>query len=62
MDAKTIEDIVAILNQKSEEYDLCGIEFTQEDAEDVSKLMAEGKSKEEAIEEVLDEIRTVLEM
>lgn len=44
MDTKTVEEIVAILNQKSEEYDLCGIEFTQEDAEDVSKLMAEGKS------------------
>jgi hypothetical protein len=62
MDTKSLEDIVAILNQKSEEYDLCGIEFTMEDAEDVAKLMADGKSKEEAIEEVLAEIRNVLEM
>ena len=64
MNTDYLKSLLDDLNAKANDsYDgLCGVELTLEDAETVAKFMSEGKTKDEAMTEVLDEIQNVLDM
>ena len=48
------------LDEKKRQYELDGVEITQEDAITVLNIMSNGLSKDEAIDEVLNGIYEVL--
>ena len=48
------------LDEKKRQYELDGVEITPEDAITVLNIMSNGLSKEEAIDEVLNDICDVL--
>ena len=48
------------LDEKKRQYELDGVEITQEDAITVLNIMSNGLSKDEAIDEVLNDICDVL--
>ena len=59
----TNEEILSIqreLDEKKHQYELDGVEITQEDAITVLNIMSNGLSKDEAIGEVLNDICDVL--
>ena len=59
----TNEEILSIqreLDEKKRQYELDGVEITQEDAITVLNIMSNGLSKDEAIDEVLNDICDVL--
>ena len=59
----TNEEILSIqreLDEKKRQYELDGVEITPEDAITVFNIMSNGLSKDEAIDEVLNDICDVL--
>ena len=59
----TNEEILSIqreLDEKKHQYELDGVEITLEDAITVLNIMSNGLSKDEAIDEVLNDICDVL--
>ena len=48
------------LDEKKRQYELDGVEITLEDATTVLNMMSDGLSKDEAIDEVLNDICNVL--
>ena len=57
------EEILSIqreLDEKKRQYELDGVEITLEDAITVLNIMSNGLSKDEAIDEVLNDICDVL--
>ena len=59
----TNEEILSIqreLDEKKRQYELDGVEITPEDAITVLNIMSNGLSKDEAIDEVLNDICEVL--
>ena len=59
----TNEEILSIqreLDEKKHQYELDGVEITIEDAITVLNIMSNGLSKDEAIDEVLNDICNVL--
>ena len=59
----TNEEILSIqseLDEKKRQYELDGVEITQEDAITVLNIMSNGLSKDEAIDEVLNGIYEVI--
>ena len=59
----TNEKIISIqreLDEKKRQYELDGVEITPEDAITVLNIMSNGLSKDEAIDEVLNDICEVL--
>ena len=57
------EEILSIqreLDEKKRQYELDGVEITPEDAITVLNIMSNGLSKDEAIDEVLNDICDVL--
>ena len=57
------EEILSIqreLDEKKRQYELDGVEITPEDAITVLNIMSNGLSKDEAIDEVLNDICEVL--
>ena len=61
--AYTNEEILSMqreLDEKKRQYELDGVEITQEDAITVLNIMSNGLSKDEAIDEVLNGIYEVL--
>ena len=48
------------LDEKKRQYELDGVEITSEDAVNVLNIMSNGLSKDEAIDEVLNDICDVL--
>lgn len=59
----TNEEILSIqreLDEKKRQYELDGVEITPEDAITVLNIMSNGLSKDEAIDEVLNDICDVL--
>ena len=59
----TNEEILSIqreLDEKKRQYELDGVEITIEDAITVLNIMSNGLSKDEAIDEVLNDICDVL--
>ena len=59
----TNEEILSIqreLDEKKRQYELDGVEITLEDAITVLNIMSNGLSKDEAIDEVLNDICEVL--
>ena len=59
----TNEEIFSIqreLDEKKRQYELDGVEITLEDAITVLNIMSNGLSKDEAIDEVLNDICDVL--
>ena len=59
----TNEEILSIqreLDEKKHQYELDGVEITLEDAITVLNIMSNGLSKDEAIDEVLNDICNVL--
>ena len=59
----TNEEIISIqreLDEKKRQYELDGVEITQEDATTVLNMMSKGLSKDKAIDEVLNGIYEVL--
>ena len=59
----TNEEILSIqreLDEKKHQYELDGVEITQEDAITVLNIMSNGLSKDEAIDEVLNGIYEVI--
>ena len=59
----TNEEILSMqseLDEKKRQYELDGVEITQEDAITVLNIMSNGLSKDEAIDEVLNDICDVL--
>ena len=59
----TTEEILSIqreLDEKKRQYELDGVEITQEDAITVLNIMSNGLSKDEAIDEVLNGIYEVI--
>ena len=59
----TNEEILSIqreLDEKKRQYELDGVEITPEDAITVLNIMSNGLSKDEAIDEVLNDICNVL--
>ena len=59
----TNEEILSIqreLDEKKRQYELDGVEITLEDAITVLNIMSNGLSKDEAIDEVLNDICDVL--
>ena len=55
-----IISIMRVLNEKKRQYELDGVEITQEDAITVLNIMSNDLSKDEAIDEVLNGIYEVL--
>ena len=59
----TNEEIISLqreLDEKKRQYELDGVEITPEDAITVLNIMSNGLSKDEAIDEVLNDICEVL--
>ena len=59
----TNEEILSMqkeLDEKKRQYELDGVEITPEDAITVLNIMSNGLSKDEAIDEVLNDICDVL--
>ena len=59
----TNEEIISIqreLDEKKRQYELDGVEITQEDATTVLNMMCNGMSKDKAIDEVLNGIYEVI--
>ena len=59
----TNEEILSMqkeLDEKKRQYELDGVEITPEDAITVLNIMSNGLSKDEAIDEVLNDICEVL--
>ena len=59
----TTEEILSIqreLDEKKRQYELDGVEITQEDAITVLNIMSNGLSKDESIDEVLNGIYEVI--
>ena len=59
----TNEEILSIqreLDEKKRQYELDGVEITPEDAITVLNIMSNGLSKDEAIDEVLNDICDML--
>ena len=59
----TTEEILSIqreLDEKKRQYELDGVEITPEDAITVLNIMSNGLPKDEAIDEVLNDICEVL--
>ena len=59
----TNEEIISIqreLDEKKRQYELDGVEITQEDATTVLNMMSNGMSKDKAIDEVLNGIYEVI--
>ena len=59
----TNEEILSIqreLDEKKRQYELDGVEITPEDAITVPNIMSNGLSKDDAIDEVLNDICDVL--
>ena len=59
----TNEEILSIqreLDEKKRQYELDGVEITPEDAITVLNIMSNGLSKDDAIDEVLNDICDVL--
>ena len=59
----TNEEIISIqreLDEKKRQYELDGVEITQEDAVNVLNMMSNGMSKDKAIDEVLNGIYEVI--
>ena len=59
----TNEEILSIqreLDEKKRQYELDGVEIVQEDVITVLNIMSNGLSKDEAIDEVLNDICDVL--
>ena len=59
----TNEEIISIqreLDEKKRQYELDGVEIVPEDAITVLNIMSNGLSKDEAIDEVLNDICDVL--
>ena len=59
----TNEGIISIqreLDEKKRQYELDGVEITQEDATTVLNMMSNGMSKDKAIDEVLNGIYEVI--
>lgn len=59
----TTEEILSIqreLDEKKRQYELDGVEITPEDAITVLNIISNGLSKDEAIDEVLNDIYDVL--
>ena len=59
----TNEEILSMqreLDEKKRQYELDGVEITPEDAVTVLNMMSNGLSKDEAIDEVLNDICDVL--
>lgn len=59
----TNEEIISIqreLDEKKRQYELAGVEITQEDATTVLNMMSNGMSKDKAIDEVLNGIYEVI--
>ena len=62
-DNYTNEEILSIqreLDEKKRQYELDGVEITPEDAITVLNIMSNGLSKDDAIDEVLNDICDVL--
>ena len=57
---KEILSIQKELDEKKRQYELDGVEITPEDAITVLNIMSNGLSKDEAIDEVLNDICDVL--
>ena len=57
---KEIISIMRVLDEKKRQYELDGVEITPEDAITVLNIMSNGLSKDEAIDEVLNDICEVL--
>ena len=57
---KEIISIMRVLDEKKRQYELDGVEITSEDAVNVINMMSNGLSKDEAIDEVLNDICDVL--
>ena len=57
---KEIISIMRVLDEKKRQYELDGVEITQEDAVNVLNMMSNGMSKDKAIDEVLNGIYEVL--
>ena len=57
---KEIISIMRELDEKKHQYELDGVEITPEDAITVLNIMSNGLSKDEAIDEVLNDICDVL--
>ena len=55
-----IISIMRVLDEKKRQYELDGVEITSEDAITVLNIMSNGLSKDEAIDEVLNDICDVL--
>ena len=55
-----IISIMRVLDEKKRQYELDGVEITSEDAVNVLNIMSNGLSKDEAIDEVLNDICDVL--
>ena len=59
----TNEEIISLqreLDEKKRQYELDGVEITQEDATTVLNMMSNGLSKDKAIDEVLNGIYEVI--
>ena len=59
----TNEEILSIqrkLDEKKRQYELDGVEITQEDAVNVLNMMSNGLTKDKAIDEVLNGIYEVI--
>ena len=59
----TNEEIISIqreLDEKKRQYELDGVEITQEDATTVLNMMSNGLTKDKAIDEVLNGIYEVI--
>lgn len=56
-----IDYIISDLNDRADEFDLCGVEFTEEDAMLVIKKTNNGISYDDAIDSVLEGIKEVLD-
>lgn len=56
-----IDYIISDLNDRADAFDLCGVEFTEEDAMLVIKKTNNGISYDDAIDSVLEGIKEVLD-
>lgn len=52
--------ILRELDYYKDRYDLCGIEITEEDVESVVDLINNGYTEDDAIDDVLDDINSVI--